>query len=122
MSLALTDPALLRNRAHVDGRWIAADDGETFPVHNPATGALLGVVPRLGATETQRAIAAAAAAWGPWRARTADDRAALLRRWHAAVLAAADDLARLMTAEQGKPLAEARGEVTYGASFIEWFA
>jgi succinate-semialdehyde dehydrogenase/glutarate-semialdehyde dehydrogenase len=121
-ALSLTDPALLRDRALVDGRWIAADDGETFPVHNPATGALLGVVPRLGAAETQRAIAAAAAAWGAWRARTADDRAALLRRWHAAVLAAAEDLAQLMTAEQGKPLAEARGEVQYAATYIDWYA
>jgi succinate-semialdehyde dehydrogenase/glutarate-semialdehyde dehydrogenase len=121
-ALKLTDPALLRDRALVDGQWIAADDGETFPVHNPATGALLGVVPRLGAAETQRAIAAAAAAWGAWRARTADDRAALLRRWHAAVLAAAEDLAQLMTAEQGKPLAEARGEVQYAAAYIDWYA
>jgi succinate-semialdehyde dehydrogenase/glutarate-semialdehyde dehydrogenase len=121
-SLKLTDPALLRDRALVDGQWIAADDGETFPVHNPATGALLGVVPRLGAAETQRAIAAAAAAWGAWRTRTADDRAALLRRWHAAVLAAAEDLAQLMTAEQGKPLAEARGEVQYAAAYIDWYA
>ena len=122
MSIALNDAALLRNRAHVDGRWIGADDGETFPVHNPATGAELGVVPKLGAAETQRAIAAAAAAWAPWRARTADDRAALLRRWHAAVLAAAEDLAQLMTAEQGKPLAEARGEVQYAAAYIDWYA
>jgi succinate-semialdehyde dehydrogenase/glutarate-semialdehyde dehydrogenase len=121
-ALKLTDPALLRDRALVDGQWIAADDGETFPVHNPATGALLGVVPRLGAAETQRAIAAAAAAWGAWRTRTADDRAALLRRWHAAVLAAAEDLAQLMTAEQGKPLAEARGEVQYAAAYIDWYA
>jgi acyl-CoA reductase-like NAD-dependent aldehyde dehydrogenase len=121
-SIKLADPALLRARAHVDGRWVAADDGETFPVHNPATGALLGVVPRLGAAETQRAIAAAAAAWPAWRARTADDRAALLRRWHAAVLAAAEDLAQLMTAEQGKPLAEARGEVQYAAAYIDWYA
>ena len=122
MSIALNDAALLRNRAHVDGRWIGADDGETFPVHNPATGVELGVVPKLGAAETQRAIAAAAAAWPAWRARTADDRAALLRRWHAAVLAAAEDLAQLMTAEQGKPLAEARGEVQYAAAYIDWYA
>ena len=122
MSIALNDAALLRNRAHVDGRWIGADDGETFPVHNPATGVELGVVPKLGAAETQRAIAAAAAAWAAWRARTADDRAALLRRWHAAVLAAAEDLAQLMTAEQGKPLAEARGEVQYAAAYIDWYA
>jgi succinate-semialdehyde dehydrogenase/glutarate-semialdehyde dehydrogenase len=122
MSVALNDPALLRNRAHVDGRWIGADDGETVPVHNPATGAELGVVPKLGAAETQRAIAAAAAAWPAWRARTADDRATLLRRWHAAVLAATEDLAQLMTAEQGKPLAEARGEVQYAAAYIDWYA
>jgi succinate-semialdehyde dehydrogenase/glutarate-semialdehyde dehydrogenase len=121
-TVSLQDPALLRNRAFVDGRWIAADDGETFPVHDPATGAVVGVVPKLGAAETQRAIAAAAAAWPAWRARTADDRAALLRRWHAAVLAAAEDLAQLMTAEQGKPLAEARGEVQYAAAYIDWYA
>ena len=121
-ALNLSDPALLRARAHVDGRWIAADTGETFDVHDPATGERLGCVPSLGRAETQRAIDAAAAAWPAWRARTAEDRAQLLRRWHAAVLGAAEDLARLMTAEQGKPLAEARGEVQYAASYIEWYA
>jgi len=121
-TLTLSDAALLRSQACIDGRWIDADSGETFDVHNPATGALLGRVPSLGSAETQRAIDAAAVAWPAWRARSGEDRAVLLRLWHAAVLAAADDLARLMTAEQGKPLAEARGEVQYAAAYIEWYA
>jgi len=113
---------LQRDRALLDGRWVAADDGRTLDVENPASGELLGQVPLMGAAETARAIAAAERAWGPWRRRPAKERAALLRRWHELVLAHTEALAELMTREQGKPLAEARGEVAYAAAFIEWFA
>ncbi|MFV0662667.1 NADP-dependent succinate-semialdehyde dehydrogenase [Denitromonas sp.] len=122
MSLTLKDPGLLRQQAYIDGAWRDADSGETLPVTNPATGETLGQVPRMGADETRRAIAAADAAWPAWRARTAGDRAKVLRRWFDLIVANQDDLAVLMTAEQGKPLTEARGEVLYAASFIEWFA
>jgi succinate-semialdehyde dehydrogenase/glutarate-semialdehyde dehydrogenase len=120
--MQLTDARLLRSDAYVNGTWIAADAGGRFAVRNPADGTVLAHVPALGAAETGRAIAAADASWPGWRERTAKDRAALLRRWHDLILANADDLALLMTLEQGKPLAESRGEVTYGAAFIEWFA
>jgi len=120
--IELNDPTLLRQHAFIDGAWIAADNGKTFSVSNPADGAILGEVADCGAAETRRAIAAANAAWPTWRDRTAKERAAVLRRWHDLILANLDDLAILMTLEQGKPLAEARGEVAYGASFIEWFA
>ena len=122
MSLTLKDPGLLRQQAYIDGAWVDADTGETLPVTNPATGETLGQVPRMGADETRRAIAAADAAWPAWRARTAGDRAKVLRCWFDLIVANQDDLAVLMTAEQGKPLTEARGEVLYAASFIEWFA
>jgi len=114
--------SLLRNDAFIDGAWVGADDGARFPVTDPANGALLTEVPDLGAAETERAVAAAEAAWPAWRAKTAKERAAILRRWFDLQLAHQEDLARLMTSEQGKPLAEARGEVVYGASFVEWFA
>ena len=118
----LKDPSLLRDRAWLNGQWAAADNGETFPVDNPATGEHVGVVPRMGAAETERAIDAANAAWPAWRALTAKARAALLQAWLQQIQQHAEDLAVLMTVEQGKPLAEARGEVAYAASFIEWFA
>ncbi|TVT76337.1 MAG: NADP-dependent succinate-semialdehyde dehydrogenase [Denitromonas halophila] len=122
MSLTLKDPGLFRTQAYIDGTWLDADTGETLPVSNPATGETLGSVPRMGVDETRRAIAAADAAWPAWRARTAGDRAKVLRRWFDLIVANQEDLAVLMTAEQGKPLTEARGEVLYAASFIEWFA
>ena len=122
MTLNLKDPTLLRQQCYIDGQWLDARTGGSKPVTNPATGAVLGTVPFMGADETRAAIEAAAAAFPAWAARTAKDRATLLRRWHDLMLANADDLATLMTAEQGKPLAEARGEITYAASFIEWFA
>ena len=122
MSIGLKDAALLRQQCYVDGDWIDADAGAKIEVTNPATGEVIGTVPQLGAAETRRAIAAAAAALPAWAARTAKERAAILRRWNDLMLANVDDLATLMTAEQGKPLAEARGEVAYAASFIEWFA
>ncbi len=120
--LKLKNPGLLREQAYLDGRWVDADDGGTIDVTNPATGESVARVPRMGAAEARRAIEAANRAWGPWRRRTAKERAAILRRWYDLMLANADDLAAIMTAEQGKPLAEAKGEVTYAASFIEWFA
>ena len=122
MTLNLKDPSLLRQQCYVDGQWLDARAGGTRQVTNPATGAVLGTVPDMGMAETRAAIAAAAAAFPAWAARTAKDRATLLRRWHDLMLANADDLATLMTAEQGKPLVEAKGEIAYAASFIEWFA
>jgi len=122
MTLTLKDPSLLRQQCYVDGTWIDADAGGRIEVTNPATGAVLGTVPSLGAAETRRAIEAAAAAFPAWAAKTAKERAGILRRWHDLMLANTDDLGRLMTAEQGKPLAEAKGEVAYAAAFIEWFA
>lgn len=120
--MKLNDPTLLQQLAYIDGQWVPADSGATLPVTNPATGALLGSVPNMGAAETRRAIAAAAAAMPTWAAKTAKERATVLRRWHDLMMANQEDLAVLMTAEQGKPLSEARGEVAYAASFIEWFA
>jgi len=122
MTLNLKDSTLLRQQCYIDGQWLDARSGGTRPVTNPATGAVIGTVPFMGADETRAAIEAAAAAFPAWAARTAKDRSTLLRRWHDLMLANADDLATLMTAEQGKPLAEAKGEITYAASFIEWFA
>ena len=118
----LRDPDLLRTRCLIGNEWIAADSGKTIEVRNPATGQLVATVPRLGKAETTRAIAAAEAALPAWRARTAEDRAGLLRRWFELMMTHQEDLAVLMTSEQGKPLAESRGEIAYAASFIEWFA
>lgn len=121
-TLALKDPALLRERAFVAGEWQAADGGATLEVRNPATGALIGTVPAMGAAETRRAIDAANAAWPAWRKKTAKERAAILRKWHDLMIAHADDLALILTTEQGKPLVEAKREIGYAASFLEWFA
>jgi succinate-semialdehyde dehydrogenase/glutarate-semialdehyde dehydrogenase len=118
--MQLRDPGLLRDQAYIDGAWFSA--AATFPVADPASGEILAQVPEIGAAETRRAIEAANAAWPAWRNQTAKQRAAILRRWFDLILANADDLALLMTREQGKPLAEARGEIAYGASFVEWFA
>ncbi|MCC7643238.1 MULTISPECIES: NADP-dependent succinate-semialdehyde dehydrogenase [unclassified Janthinobacterium] len=120
--LQLKDSTLLRHQAYVNGAWIDADGGQTINVNNPATGEHIGTVPLMGAAETRRAIEAANAAWPAWRKKTAKERAAVLRRWHDLILENADDLALIMTTEQGKPLPEAKGEVQFGASFIEWFA
>ena len=120
--MKLKDPSLLRTQAYSNGAWVNADNEATVRVMNPATGEVLGTVPGMGATETRRAIAAAAAAFPAWAARTAKERAHILRRWHDLMLENRDDLAALMTAEQGKPLAESKGEIAYAASFIEWFA
>jgi succinate-semialdehyde dehydrogenase/glutarate-semialdehyde dehydrogenase len=121
-SLKLADPKLLRNQCYIAGRWADADSGRTIAVTNPATGELLGTVPNLGAAETRRAIEAANAAWPAWRAKTAKERSAILRKWAELMMANQEDLAVIMTAEQGKPLTESRGEIAYAASFIEWFA
>ncbi|MBN9478094.1 MAG: succinate-semialdehyde dehydrogenase (NADP(+)) [Bordetella sp. SCN 67-23] len=118
----LADSRLFRNQAYIGGAWVDARDGATFAVDNPADGRTLARVADLDGSQAEEAIAAAQAAFGPWRARTAKDRAAILRRWFELILAHADDLAALMTLEQGKPLAEAKGEVAYAASFVEWFA
>ncbi|RZI44358.1 NADP-dependent succinate-semialdehyde dehydrogenase I [Herbaspirillum sp. HC18] len=120
--LNLKDPSLLKQQAYIAGQWCDADSGESFPVTNPATGETIGTVPHMGAAETRRAIAAANEAWRGWRAKTAKERSVILRKWNDLMLANADDLAVIMTVEQGKPLAEAKGEVGYAASFIEWFA
>ncbi len=120
--MQLDNPILLRTNGYIDGRWEAADSGATLAVTDPASGERLGEVPLMGAAETARAIAAADAALPAWRGKTAKERAAILRRWFELILAHADDLARMITAECGKPLAEAKGEVGYGASFVEWFA
>jgi len=118
----LTDPSLFRQQAHIGGRWVDAAHAKTFDVFNPADGGKLGTVPDLDAIEARRAIEAAEAALPAWRARTAKERAGILKKWNDLVLENAEDLAQLMTAEMGKPLVEARGEIVYGASFIEWFA
>ena len=121
-SVATVAPDLIRSNAYVDGRWVDADSGETFPVVNPATGETLADVPRLGATETRRAIEAAERALPAWKARTAKERARILTRLATLMAAREDDLATLMVLEQGKPLAEARAEIAYALSFYEWFA
>jgi len=117
----LNDPTLLREAALIGAEWLAAG-ADGIAVHNPSTGALIGHVPRLGAAETERAIAAADLAQKEWAGRTAKDRAVILRRWYDLIIENADDLAMILTMEQGKPLTEAKGEILYGASFIEWFS
>jgi succinate-semialdehyde dehydrogenase/glutarate-semialdehyde dehydrogenase len=121
-TLSLNDSGLSRQQAYIAGRWCEADNGASFQVINPATGDVLARVPDMGAAETRRAIEAAKVAWPAWRRKTAKERATLLRKWHDLMMANLDDLATLMTAEQGKPLAESQGEISYAASFIEWFA
>jgi succinate-semialdehyde dehydrogenase/glutarate-semialdehyde dehydrogenase len=113
---------LLRRQAYIDGTWVNADSGKSFKVTNPADGSLIAEVPDMGRAEAKRAIDAAHAAWPAWAGLTAKQRAALLRKWYELILQNQDDLGALMTLEQGKPLAEAKGEVVYGASFVEWFA
>ncbi|MGE5128581.1 MAG: NADP-dependent succinate-semialdehyde dehydrogenase [Sphingomonadaceae bacterium] len=121
-ALDLKDPKLFREQCYIDGAWVAADSKKTFSVDNPATGETIGAVPDMGAAETRRAIEAADRAWPAWRAKTAKERAAILRKWFDLMMANQDDLGLILTTEQGKPLAEAKGEIAYGASFVEWFA
>jgi succinate-semialdehyde dehydrogenase/glutarate-semialdehyde dehydrogenase len=118
----LKDGALLRQQCYIDGAWVGADSGATIGVNNPATGEAIGSIPKMGAAETRRAIIAANAALPGWRAKTAAERGKLLRRWSELMLENQADLALIMTSEQGKPLAEARGEIAYAASYLEWFA
>ncbi|WP_372831215.1 NAD-dependent succinate-semialdehyde dehydrogenase [Pontibacterium sp.] len=122
MSIQLKDSGLLKTQAYIDGQWVAGDNGATFDVHNPATGELLATVASVGAAETKRAIEAAEKAMVAWQALPAKSRSDILERWYNLMLESQEDLAVLMTAEQGKPLFESRGEVGYGASFLKWFA
>jgi len=121
-TLTLSDPSLFRQQCYIDGQWVDADDGAKVDVTNPASHAVLGTVPRCGANETRRAIEAAKKAFPAWAAKPAKERGKILRKWADLMMANAEDLGKLMTAEQGKPLAEAKGEVGYAASFYEWFA
>jgi succinate-semialdehyde dehydrogenase/glutarate-semialdehyde dehydrogenase len=121
-ALKLKDGSLFRQQCYIGGEWVNADSGKTINVTDPATGEVLGTVPNMGADETRRAIEAANAAWPAWRAKTGKERAAILRKWYELMMANQDDLGKLLTAEQGKPLPEAKGEIAYGASFIEWFS
>ena len=121
-ALQLADPSLLRSSCYIDGKWVDAADGKTIDVTDPATGAVVGSVPSLGSDDVRGAIDAANAAWPAWRAKTGKERANIMRRWFDLMMANQEDLARIMTIEQGKPLAESRGEIAYAASFIEWFA
>jgi succinate-semialdehyde dehydrogenase/glutarate-semialdehyde dehydrogenase len=120
--IKLTDPSLWKEQAFIDGAWTPADSGQTTGIRNPANGELLGSVPEMGAAETRRAIEAAHKALPAWSKKTAGERARLMRKWFDLMLANQQDLAVIMTAEQGKPLAESKGEIAYAASFIEWFA
>jgi len=118
----MSDNRLIRSQAYIDGQWLDADSGQTLTVDNPATGEVITTVPKMGADETRRAIAAAEKAMKPWAARTAADRAKVLRKWFDLMMANQDALGELLTREQGKSLTEAKGEIAYAASFLEWFA
>jgi succinate-semialdehyde dehydrogenase/glutarate-semialdehyde dehydrogenase len=120
--MQISDQGLLRTQAYIDGKWLDADSGETLPVLNPANGQAIAEVAKCGTAETRRAIEAAERAQIEWRQKTAKERAAVLRLWFDLMMENQEDLAQILTAEQGKPLAEARGEIAYGASYIEWFA
>jgi len=120
--MQIEDTGLLRGRSYIGGEWVEADDGAVLDVFDPASGEVVALVSKLGAAETRRAIEAAERAWPAWRSMTAAERGILLRRWHDRMLESQEDLARIMTAEQGKPLAEARAEIAYAASFLDWFA
>jgi len=120
--LVLNDPSLLREACYINGEWVSAASGKTIAVTNPATGKTIAHVPSMGASETRKAIEAANEALKSWAAKTAKERAAILRKWYDLMMANQEDLAQIMTAEQGKPLAESRGEIAYAASFIEWFS
>ncbi|GLR12648.1 NADP-dependent succinate-semialdehyde dehydrogenase [Chitinimonas viridis] len=120
--LNLKDPSLLKQQCYIDGQWLDADSGEKIAVNNPATGEIIAHVPKMGTAETRRAIEAAERAWPAWKAKSAKERSTLLRKLYELMLANQDDLAVILTTEQGKPLAEAKGEIAYAASFFEWFA
>jgi succinate-semialdehyde dehydrogenase/glutarate-semialdehyde dehydrogenase len=119
--LTLNRPGLFRQQCYINGQWLDADERAVVSVNNPATGEIIGTIPKMGGSETQRAIDAANASWRGWRNKSAKERAAILRRWFDLMIANADDLAKIMTTEQGKPLAESKGEIAYAASYLEWF-
>ena len=121
MTLDLADPLLLKTRAYINGQWVDADNGASLPVRNPATGEVIAEVAKVSAAETRRAIETAGAAMQQWKSETAKVRAQVMRRWFDLMMQHREDLAIIMTAEQGKVLAESRGEVAYGAAFVEWF-
>ena len=121
-AVQLKDMSLFRQQCYINGAWVDADDKSTLTIYNPANGELVGTVPKMGAAEARRAIETAHEAFKLWRQKTAKERAAMLRKWFELMVANTDDLAVLMTLEQGKPLAESKGEIGYGASFIEWFS
>ncbi|MGA8203421.1 MAG: aldehyde dehydrogenase family protein, partial [Woeseiaceae bacterium] len=120
--MKISDQGLIKTRAYIDGEWVDADSGATRPVLNPATGETIVDIASCGTAETRRAIEAAGRAFGTWRQKSAKERSNLLRKWFNLMMEAQEDLAQIMTAEQGKPLAESRGEIAYGASYLEWFA
>jgi succinate-semialdehyde dehydrogenase/glutarate-semialdehyde dehydrogenase len=120
--LNLKDPSLLKQQCYIDGQWLSADNGAVIDVSNPATGEHIASIPEMGTSEAQRAVAAAERAFPLWKKKTAKERSALLRRWFELMMENQDDLAAILTAEQGKPLSEAKGEIAYGASYIEWYA
>jgi succinate-semialdehyde dehydrogenase/glutarate-semialdehyde dehydrogenase len=120
--MQLKTPQLFKNQCYIDGEWRSAAGGATFPVHNPSKGTLIGEVPNMGAAETKSAIETAAKALPAWRGKTAKERSQILRRWYELILEHSEDLAVIMTTEQGKPLAESQTEIRYGASFVEWFS
>ncbi|MCW5297753.1 NADP-dependent succinate-semialdehyde dehydrogenase I [Herbaspirillum lusitanum] len=119
--LTLNRPELFRQQCYIDGQWVDANDGGVISVNNPATGEVIGTIPKMGGSETHRAIDAANASWRGWRNKSAKERATILRRWFDLMIANSDDLAKIMTVEQGKPLAESKGEIAYAASYLEWF-
>ncbi|AKZ61944.1 succinate-semialdehyde dehydrogenase [Herbaspirillum hiltneri N3] len=119
--LALNKPGLFRQQCYIDGQWVDANEGGIVSVNNPATGEIIGTIPKMGGSETRRAIDAANAGWRGWRNKSAKERATILRRWFDLMIANSDDLATIMTVEQGKPLAESKGEIAYAASYLEWF-
>ncbi|MYG10658.1 MAG: aldehyde dehydrogenase family protein, partial [Rhodobacteraceae bacterium] len=118
----LNDPTLLATKAYINGEWVDADDGATFEITNPARGDVIVSIPDLGVAEVRRAIESAEVAQKEWAARTAKERSEILLKWYALAMENADDLASILTAEMGKPFAEAKGEIVYGSSFIQWFA
>ena len=120
-SIGMKDASLFRQQVYINGKWSDADNGEINEITNPSNGLVLGTVPNCGADEAKRAIEAANTAWPDWSSKTAKERAVILRRWYELMMENQEDLARIMTAEQGKPLTESRGEIAYAASFLEWF-
>ena len=120
--MQLKDPSLLKTQCYIDGQWLNADNGAVIAVTNPATGEHIADIPKMGAAEAERAVAAAQTALKGWQAKSAKERSVILRRWFDLMMAHQEDLGIILTSEQGKPLSEAKGEIAYGASYIEWYA